>query len=406
MFMMLLNVYHSNIHVADALLLSKPLNTKFTRLNKSRNIPISFQTKQINYTKLKSSNNNNDIKSSLPTPGAIQEFFEIPVIEISLILLVLLSSLLVAINTIPWLSMDYINMNNAAQEIITILFAVEFVLRWYAADMKPSYFLKPLTLIDIVVVIIPLALKLSNAMPELSHQSGLINLLLLRILRLQRVIVDTETFSKYLIALGFKATEIRPYQLQLARVVLSIFTLLSVSTGLIYSAEHEVNPAIPDYFTALYFGLTTLTTVGFGDITPVTFQGRLIVCGSILLGVAVIPAQAAALVEALLDLQNERLLKKKEEDAKTKSCFTFPNFNTATTASATTKSQYAIVTPECDPDDDDCEEDDDFLLDMKRSCANCGVKSHRVDALFCWNCGSGVANDAVNNTSVQQEAFS
>ena len=87
-------------------------------------------------------------------------------------------------------------------------------------------------------------------------------------LRLQRVIVDPETFSTYMIALGFKATEIRPYQLQLARVVLSVFTLLSVSTGLIYTTEHEVNPAIPDYFTALYFGLTTLTTVGFGDITP------------------------------------------------------------------------------------------------------------------------------------------
>ena len=85
-----------------------------------------------------------------------------------------------------------------------------------AADMRPYYFLNLLTLIDIMVVIIPLALKLLNTMPELSNQSGLINLLLLRILQLQRVIVDTKTFSKYLIALGFKVTEIRPYQLQLA----------------------------------------------------------------------------------------------------------------------------------------------------------------------------------------------
>ena len=38
-----------------------------------------------------------------------------------------------------------------------------------------------------------------------------------------------------------------------------------------------------------YFGLTTLTTVGFGDITPITFQGRLVVMGSILVGIAVIP---------------------------------------------------------------------------------------------------------------------
>ena len=33
-------------------------------------------------------------------------------------------------------------------------------------------------------------------------------------------------------------------------------------------AEHDLNPKIPDFFTALYFGLTTLTTVGFGGINP------------------------------------------------------------------------------------------------------------------------------------------
>jgi hypothetical protein len=74
----------------------------------------------------------------------------------------------------------------------------------------------------------------------------------------------------------------------------------------VYTAEHDVNPNIPDYFTALYFGLTTLTTVGFGDIVPVSWQGRLVVSGSILAGVAVIPAQAAVLVEALLARQEER----------------------------------------------------------------------------------------------------
>jgi len=48
--------------------------------------------------------------------------------------------------------------------------------------------------------------------------------------------------------------------------MLTIVTLLSVASGLIYTAEHDVNPEIPDYFAALYFGLTTLTTVGFGDM--------------------------------------------------------------------------------------------------------------------------------------------
>jgi voltage-gated potassium channel Kch len=94
--------------------------------------------------------------------------------------------------------------------------------------------------------------------------------------------------------------------LQLARIVISIYTLLSITAGLIYSAEHVSNPEVPDYFTALYFSLTTLTTVGFGDIHPVTTAGRWVVSGAILIGSAVIPAQAAALVEALLDREGEQ----------------------------------------------------------------------------------------------------
>merc|ERR1719491_311120 len=144
-------------------------------------------------------------------------------------------------------------------------------------------------------------------LPALSSSSGLINLRLLRILRLQLVLSDLETFGNFEIALGLKPSDIRPYQLQLARVILSIFTLTSVSAGLIYTSEHTANPeAFPDYFTALYFGLTTLTTVGFGDIVPITFNGRLVVSGSILAGVAIIPIQAASFFDALLDFQKER----------------------------------------------------------------------------------------------------
>ena len=146
-------------------------------------------------------------------------------------------------------------------------------------------------------------------------------------------------------ALGMKKTDVRPYQLQLARVIISIFTLVSVSTGLIYTAEHEVNPLIPDYFTALYFGLTTLTTVGFGDIHPVTTQGRTVVSLSILAGVAIIPAQAAALAEAYLDFTKEKEAVSDKE-----------------------KPQRNML--------------------LNRKCKSCGERGHRKEASYCWSCGA------------------
>ncbi len=106
-------------------------------------------------------------------------------------------------------------------------------------------------------------------------------------------------------ALGMRKRDVQPYQLQLASIALSVFTLMSMSTSTIYAAKHKVNPQIPDYFTALYFGLTTLTTVGFGDILPLMSQGRLVVCATILVEVAIILAQATTLAEAYLDFQKE-----------------------------------------------------------------------------------------------------
>jgi len=194
---------------------------------------------------------------------------QLPIVEVVGFAAVLLSSLLVALDTLndlPPLAYTVIDDTLLA---INILFAIDFFVRWYSAgQFKAIYLSKPLVVLDIVVVIVPLLLG-SAALPLLTYlgvnnqgevftflyglqnSAGLQNLLLLRVLRLRRVLTDIGTFGKFAQQLGLKPQDVRPYQLQLARVLLSIFTLLSVASGLVYSAEHQVNPAIPDYFAAL-----------------------------------------------------------------------------------------------------------------------------------------------------------
>jgi len=239
-----------------------------------------------------------------------------PAIEVRIIGLVLMSCFLQAINTLENIPAEIHQGINVVDTFFVYIFAIEFFLRWWSAGrFQFRYLTKPLVSIDAVVVILPLILSgilplwdfgiMTGFIPGVSlpgwllstssSNSALLNLRLLRILKFQRVLTNEKTYMNFEMALGMKQTDVRPYQLQLARVVISIFTLVSVSTGLIYTAEHEANPLFTDYFTALYFGLTTLTTVGFGDITPVTFQGRLVVMASILAGVIVVPAQAASL---------------------------------------------------------------------------------------------------------------
>ena len=171
------------------------------------------------------------------------------------------------------------------------------------------YLVEPLTIIDLLAIL-PGIIKFSAlcgiAVSPALMGGALVNLRLLRILRLQRVLKDYDTFKKFESALGVQGSDIKPYQLQLARVIIDIFTILSVTSGLIYSAEHNVNPEITDYFSALYFCIITLTTVGYGDIHPVTTAGRWIVSGAIIVGIGVVPPLAAALVEALYDREGEQ----------------------------------------------------------------------------------------------------
>lgn len=108
------------------------------------------------------------------------------------------------------------------------------------------------------------------------------------------------------------------------------------------------------YFPLILVGLTTLTTVGFGDIVPMTWQGKLVVSASILAGVAIIPAQAGALVEALLARNSE------------------PSFPT---------NQKAASPPSTN------NMGGDLVLETTQTCPNCQAGLHWGKANFCYNCG-------------------
>lgn len=235
---------------------------------------------------------------------------------------------LFALRTMPHLDPAQKTALYETEVAISVVFAVEWSIRWLASGQL-RYPLKPFAIVDLISFL-PVFVD--------AWENQLSFLRLLRILRLQRLLSDAETFKRYKDALMGESTKVRKNRkwtstrrrrystvtktrrkdaqsavtlneetvLQLARVLSTLFTLLFVSSGLIYTFEHDVNEDIPDFFTALYFGLTTLTTVGFGDITPVTPNGRLVVSFSILAGIGIIPVQVTSLAEALLQQATTR----------------------------------------------------------------------------------------------------
>lgn len=304
-------------------------------------------------------------------------FLREPSVEIVIAFVVVLNSILVALSTLDRLE-PYMPQFRMAENLVAVIFIIDFVGRWFSSCREVGRFvLDPQFVVDVMVVILPFVVTLTPTnfwedvafLPSaLTRPSGLFNLQLLRVLRLRRFLRDLDTFERFCDrALGNISVgrfSVQEWQLQLARVLLSLFTLLSVSSGLIYTCEEQVNPSIDSYFDALYFGLTTLTTVGLGDVSPITWQGKLVVCGSILLGIAVVPSQAAALVEALLDREQVKN-GGKSRIRKTRAGVAEQQSNMLSTSSS----------------------DEMMALDTAMQCPECGAAFHWASAQYCYSCG-------------------
>jgi voltage-gated potassium channel len=86
------------------------------------------------------------------------------------------------------------------------------------------------------------------------------------------------------------------YGLKVLRLVFTVFIIFFISAGLFFYVEHTVNPSLSNFGDAFYFTVVTLTTVGFGDITPMSQGGKMVTVLMILSGIILIPWQAGQII--------------------------------------------------------------------------------------------------------------
>ena len=70
--------------------------------------------------------------------------------------------------------------------------------------------------------------------------------------------------------------------------------------ALFYYVEHSVNPLVDEKMDAVWWAFTTVTTVGFGDIVPATFYGRIIGIMLMLIGTALFACYVAIISDTFL----------------------------------------------------------------------------------------------------------
>lgn len=216
--------------------------------------------------------------------------------DLIVVALIVYSMITLSIETLPKLSDTSAQLLRISEIVVTLLFTGEYILRVAASEKKFEYIFSFYGIIDLLAII-PFYLSLGVDM------RGLRAFRLFRIFRVLKI----ARYSKAMNRFG-KALVLAREEAVLFMLVTAILLFLS-AVG-IYYFEHQAQPenfkSIPH---SLWWAVATLTTVGYGDVYPVTAGGRVFtfVILMIGLGIVAVPAGlvAAALSKVREDEENE-----------------------------------------------------------------------------------------------------
>ena len=182
-------------------------------------------------------------------------------------------------------------------EVITIIFFImEYMARLYGARNRVSHTANIYSIIDLVAILPTILLILFPAFPL--HIEFIKTIRAFRVLRFLRFIADPQFFFGK-ISISF---------LKVVRLVLTILIIFFISSGFFWYTESSVNDDIKTFGDAFYFTVVTLTTVGFGDIAPVSSGGRTVTILMIISGIILIPWQVGLIAKEWMRFSDKRLV--------------------------------------------------------------------------------------------------
>ncbi len=205
------------------------------------------------------------------TNGAAQAF------DVALILTILASVLVVMLDSVAPIRNEYGPLLHFLEWVFTILFTLEYAARLTAVRSRRRYALSFFGIIDLLSII-PTYISLI-----LPGSQVLVSIRVMRVLRVFRVL----KLVRYLGEARTLARALAASRYRIIVFLITVLTLVVVLGSIMYLIEGE-----PAGFTsipaAVYWAVVTLTTVGFGDITPHTAMGQFLASLIMLMGYGII----------------------------------------------------------------------------------------------------------------------
>ncbi|SIS66076.1 voltage-gated potassium channel [Zobellia uliginosa] len=251
--------------------------------------------------------------------------------DILLFILIIISVLLVMLESVKWIDAEYHKILFILEWIVTVLFTIEYIARIVSIKQPKQYIFSFYGIIDLLSTI-PLYLSYIFAGSQVLLAIRSLRLLrVFRILKLVRFLGEASQLKNALKASRAKIT-----------VFLFAVLILSVILGTVMYLIEGDEAGFTSIPTSIYWTIVTLTTVGYGDIAPITPQGQFIATLIMLVGYGVI-----AVPTGIVTVEFGKRSKSQQPNG-----------------------------------------ENNFVHVNTQACRNCAKEGHRDDASHCYNCGS------------------
>lgn len=218
--------------------------------------------------------------------------------DLAIIIAIALSLIIAFVESSPLLHPTVKLILKWLEYVLTALFTLEYAARIYCAERRRGYILSFFGIIDLLAILPPyLSVFVSNA----RYMIILRSIRFIRIFRIFRLFAFINEGQLLLRALSKSLHKIAVYFL----FVLILVTCMGTMMYIVESGQPD--SAFTDLGTSLYWAVVTMTTVGYGDITPVTFLGRLLSAFIMLLGYTIIAIPTGIVSATFIDETKEHV---------------------------------------------------------------------------------------------------
>lgn len=218
----------------------------------------------------------------------------------------------IVLGTLPLLFREYRPLFWYFDIFSGVIYIVDYVLRWMTCDLRSE---KPRWKAFLLYPFTPMAiLDLLSILPTFEVVSSSYKLAksarLLKIFRFSKIV-------RYIGPLEIFITVIKKqWKLLLAVVLVALFDIL-ITAIIMFQSEQEIDPVTGEYvfktfYDAFYWAAITLTTVGYGDLSPVSNVGKTLSIISSLIGIGVIALPSSIITAGYMQELNRRM---KEENS-------------------------------------------------------------------------------------------